>query len=109
MNLIDSIKQALKEVWDFIKRIFVKILNFIRNIRSWFQEPERLKKIEENNSIIAVAIKENLENGNFNVINCLYDQDSDSIIENETLIIETEELDANTKQQFNDKDMIKLT
>lgn len=110
MSLIDTIKQSLKAVWNFIKRIFEKILNFFKNIAGFFKQPERIKKIQENPKVLAISIKENLGNGNFNVINCLYDENAEEIIdyENDALIIETESLDAQTISSFGIKDMIIL-
>lgn len=110
MSLIDTIKQSLKAIWNFIKRIFEKILNFFKNIAGFFKQPERIKKIQEKPKVLAISIKENLDNGNFNVINCLYDENAREIIdyENHALIIETESLDAQTISSFGIKDMIIL-
>ena len=55
-------------------------------------------------------MKEKLDNGNFNVINCLFDGNAKEILdyENHALIIETESLDAQTISSFGSKDMIVL-
>lgn len=110
MSLIAEIKQALKAVWNFIKRIFQKILNFLKNIAGYFRQPERIKKIQENPGTLAITIKENLDNGNFAVVNCLFNENTGEILdyENDALIIETESLDAQTISTFGSKDMIIL-
>ena len=110
MSLIDSIKDALKAVWDLIKKISVKILNWAKNIVSWFQDPQRLGKLKDKRETIAVSIKENLENGNFNVINCLYDKESSELIdiEEDTLSIEATSLDRESILNFGDKEMLIL-
>ena len=108
--MLELIMEALKAVWNWIKKIFLKILNFFNNIVNWFMDPERLKKIQENKDIIAVAIKQNLENGNYNVVNCLFDTNRGEIVDYETdaVIIEAEQLDSETLRAFGNKDMIVL-
>lgn len=108
--MIEAIRNALKAVWNFIKRIFVKILNFFGNIVSFFKDPKRLQELERNKDAIAVAIKDRLSTGNYNVINCLFDKQKEELIDymENTLILEAEELDEATKQHFGDKEMIVL-
>lgn len=92
------------------KKIFLKIVNFVTNIVSFFKDPQRLKKLQEDKNRIAISIKENLDNGKFNVVNCLYDKTTEEIVDMETdaLGINAESLDEETKQHFGDKDMIVL-
>ena len=94
--------ELLRKAWEFIKKIFLKIVNFVTNIVSFFKDPQRLKKLQED--------KKNLDNGKFNVVNCLYDKTTEEIIDMETdaLGINAESLDEETKQHFGDKDMIVL-
>ena len=110
MSLIAEVKQALKAVWNFIKRMFEKILNFLKNIANYFRQPERIKKIQENPGTLAITIKDNLDNGNFAVVNCLFNKNTGEILdyENDALIIETESLDAQTISSFGSKDIIIL-
>ena len=110
MAIIDAIKNALRKVWEFIKKIFLKIINFFKNIANWFQEPDRLKKIESDKKVIAVTIKENLENGNFNVVNCLYNKETEELVDvkEDVLSITAEQLDSQTSSNFGDKEMIIL-
>ncbi|TXJ35037.1 hypothetical protein EPJ69_00405 [Brachyspira aalborgi] len=102
--------ELLRKAWEFIKKIFLKIVNFVTNIVSFFKDPQRLKKLQEDKNRIAISIKENLDNGKFNVVNCLYDKTTEEIIDMETdaLGINAESLDEETKQHFGDKDMIVL-
>ena len=92
------------------KKIFLKIVNFVTNIVSFFKDSQRLKKLQEDKNRIAISIKENLDNGQFNVVNCLYDKTMEEIVDMETdaLGINAESLDEETKQHFGDKDMIVL-
>lgn len=102
--------ELLRKAWEFIKKIFLKIVNFVTNIVSFFKDPQRLKKLQEDKNRIAISIKENLDNGKFNVVNCLYNKTTEEIIDMETdaLGINAESLDEETKQHFGDKDMIVL-
>lgn len=106
--MFEIIKNALKAMWNSIKKIFEKVLNFFRNIAGFFKDPQRLKKIQQNKNLIAVAVKENLANGNYNVINCLFDKETESINKEDSIIIEAQDLDEQTKNKFENKDMIVL-
>lgn len=113
MSLLEffaSIWELIRGAWDYIKKLFLQFLNFLNNIVSFFRERDRLKKIQRNKNIIATAIKENLENGNVNVITCLFDTEEGELVdyEEDAQIITAENLDSQTKANFGDKDMIVL-
>lgn len=105
-NFID----LLRKIWGFIKKIFLKVVNFIKNIVNFFMNTQRLKKLREDKNTIAISIKEKLDNGQFNIVNCLYDKTTEEIVDIETDAqgIEAEKLDKETKKHFGDKDMIVL-
>lgn len=100
--------ELLRKAWEFIKKIILKIVDFAKNIVSFFNDPQRLKKLQEDKNIIAISIKENLDNGQFNIVNCLYDKATGKMVDMETDAqgIEAESLDEETKQRFGDKDML---
>ena len=102
--------ELLRKIWDGIKKIILKIVDFAKNIVSFFKDPQRLKKLQEDKNRIAISIKENLENGQYNLVNCLYDKTTEEIVDMETdaLGMDAESLDEETKQHFGDKDMIVL-
>ena len=102
--------ELLRSIWNKIKKFFVKVLNFVNNIINFFRHPQRLNKLKEDRDLIAISIKENLDNGKFNVVNCLYDKVLEDIVEVETdaIGIEAEKLDNDTRQKFGNKDMIVL-
>ena len=102
--------ELLRKAWEFVKKIILKIVDFAKNIVSFFKDPQRLKKLQEDKNRIAISIKENLDNGQFNIVNCLYDKTTGEIVDMETDVqgIEAESLDEETKQHFGDKDMIVL-
>lgn len=101
--------ELLRAIWNKIKKFFVKVLNFVNNIINFFRNPQRLNKLKEDRDLIAISIKENLENGQYNLVNCLYNKVIDDIVETDTIGIEAEKLDKETKQRFGNKDMIVLS
>lgn len=110
MSLIEIIKAALKAVWNFIKKIVLKVVNWFKNIYAFFKDRQRIAILKENKNAIAVAIKEKLEKGDYQVINCLFDKEKNEIIneERDALIMTAEDLDKETKEKFKNKEMIVL-
>ena len=104
---IDFIKEIFKEAWKYAKRIWVKIVNFFKNIVAWFKNKDRIKKLQEDKNKTAVIIKEKLDNGDYNVCNCLFDTETNTLDDSE--IIQAENLDNDTKNKFGNQDMIILT
>ncbi|WP_346678732.1 hypothetical protein [uncultured Brachyspira sp.] len=102
--------ELLRAIWDFIKKIVVKIINFFNNIMKFFKNPQRLNKLKQNKNILAISIKDRLENGKYNIVNCLYNKEDDELVdmETDTLGYEAERLDAETEKQFRNADMIVL-
>lgn len=100
----------LRSIWNYIKKIFVRIINFGKNIVSFFKNRNRLRKLEEERDLIAVSIKENLGNNNYRVVNCLYDKAEEEVVdmEEDAIGIESNGIDSETKQSFGNKDMIVL-
>ena len=100
--------EAIEEVWDYLKKIFVKILNFFNNIVSWFKDPKRLRKLHKDQNKIAFAIKQKLSNGDYNVVTGIFDQETGEVLEEDTVVYETEKLDKETAKHFGKKDLIIL-
>lgn len=108
--MLETIKELLNAVWAVIKKIIVKIVNFLKNILAFFKTPSRLGKLQEDKNRIAVSIKENLANGNYQVINCLFDTKSETLVapEEDSEVISAETLDAETAAKFGNKAMLVL-
>lgn len=106
--MFEIIVEALKAIWNLLKKIFVKICSFVANIVSFFRDRDRLNKLKEDSDRIAVSIKEKLDSGEYNVVNCLFDKSTNEVVDAETdaLVVTAEDLDAETQQKFGDKDMI---
>ena len=108
--MLESIKKLLAAVWELIKKIIVAIISFIGHIVSFFRDPSRLGKLQANHNRIAVAIKEKLESGDYQVVNCLYDKQTSELVtpEKDSEVITSANLDEETKKQFNGKEMVVL-
>lgn len=102
--------ELLRKIWDIIKKIFLKVINFVNNILNFFKNPKIFNKLVNNNNLMALSIKEKLNAGNFRVVNCLYDKVKEEVVDVETnsIGINAEELDEETKQHFGNKDIIVL-
>ena len=109
-ELLDMGKSLLESVWEWCRKIFVKIVNFATNIVAFFKDPGRLKQLEKQKELLAISIKDKLANGDYHTVNCLFNKTTGDveISEEDTLGIESEGLDAKTQKHFGDKDMIIL-
>ncbi len=56
---------------------------------------------------MAVAIKERLENGDYGIVKCLYNKQTEGV-EDMAKGIESEQVDAETQRHFGNKEMIVL-
>ena len=109
LNLLGWV-DFLRKIWDFIKKIFVKVLKFFDNIVKFFRDPNRLKTLKQDSNKLAISIKEHLDNGEYHVVDCLFDKETNEVVdmEEDALGVEAESLDAKTQQTFGDRDMIIL-
>lgn len=119
--MFNSILNFLKQVWNKLKKIFVAIVNFIKNIGDWFRAKFlRVKKKHPKAIPISIKIEEDLKSGNYNtldlglekefaIVNTFYDEGTKEIIVEETEIVQSDRLDADTIRQFGDKDMLVLS
>lgn len=96
--------------WEWIKKIVVAIISFVDNIVSFFRDHNRLRKLQENQNRIAVSIKGKQKNGDYQILNCLFDKAEKKLVEPEedAVLITGQQLDAETKRAFGSKDMIVL-
>ncbi len=106
---MDFFIELLEKIWNGIKKIFLAVINFAKNIVDYFKNPSRIKKLQEDSDRIAVAIKENLENGDYKVVNCLFDKAENQIVDmSDAQGISANDIDEETKEAFGDKSMIVL-
>lgn len=118
--MFKEILNLLKGIWDKLKKTFVAIVDFVKNIGNWFKVKYN-EVIKKNPKAIPVAlkVKENVETGNYNtmdlglkkqcvVVNTFYDKATGKILEDDTEVIESNQLDEKTIRAFGDKDMLVL-
>lgn len=108
--MFELIKSLLAKVWEWIKKIVVAIISFIDNIVSFFRDRNRLRKLQEDQNRIAVSIKEKRENGDYQIVNCIYDKAEKKLVdpEEDAVLITSKQLDAETQRNFGSKDMLVL-
>ena len=109
--LMDAIVEIVRAIWNCIKRIFQRVLQFFNNIVSFFKNPHRLRKLQSDPNLVAVAVKENLDNGNYHTVNCLYNEKTNEVVDmqEDALGIQSEQLDAETCRNFGNKPMVVLS
>lgn len=106
--------ELIRRVWEWVKKIFESLLNFGRNIVSWFQDPSRVRALEEDHDRLAVVVKDRLDNGNYNTIKCLFNCRTNKIEGTHNASnknaegIESNDLDSETKKHFGNKEMLVL-
>ena len=102
-------KELVGKIAEFVTAVFIHLLSFTRHIVSWFKDPKRLSNLSKNKNIIAVTVKENLDNGNYNVVDCLFDKSTNDIIDiSDSALYEAGDLDQETENAFGDKPMVVL-
>lgn len=108
--MFQLIKETLAEIWDFLKKIVLRIISFFKNIVGFFKNPTRLRKLQQNRNNIAVVIKEKLADGDYQVVNCLFNKEEGTLVnpEEDALVMTSGELDNTTQTQFKGKDMLVL-
>lgn len=108
--MFQLIKETLAEIWDFLKKIVLRIISFFKNIVGFFKDPTRFRKLQQNRNNIAVVIKEKLADGDYQVVNCLFNKEEGTLVnpEEDALVMTSGELDNTTQTQFKGKDMIVL-
>lgn len=103
-----------EKLWEVLKRLGkwlrTKILNFARNIKAFFLEKKQRELLQKKKEVIACSIKEKFSNGDYGVVNCLYDTETEDVVSMDYATeVEAERLDAETVSCFGSKDMIVLT
>lgn len=118
MGLFETLKRFFLQMWDVLKKIRTQIVNFFNHIANWFRAKYReIINQHPNASAIALIIDEKLSSGYYGmmdiglkrgVVNTFYDRSTGEILSDHTEIVEYEDLDAETKSRFGNKDMLIL-
>ncbi|WP_461830195.1 hypothetical protein [Aquifex sp.] len=106
--MMDYIVNLLRSIWNAIKKIFRKILNFFNDIVDWFRA--KIHKYIDKPYIKAVAVRidDALKNGNYRIVKCFYDTKKGKIIDEDLEGIEAEQLDDYAQDIFKDKPVVIL-
>lgn len=107
--MYELIVNALKAVWEFVKKVFLKIVSFTKNILAFFKDENRSRKLITDQNLIAVSIKEHLATGNYQVVNCLFNKATDTVEKEDVVVICADDLDEESVSKFNGTDMLVLT
>lgn len=119
MGLFETLKSFFLGIWDQLKKIAIKIINFFRDLISWFKV-RYLNVIENhpNAEAIVLKIEDRLNTKDYvtldvglkkgAAVKTFYDRDTREIILDQTEVVEYEDLDAETKSRFGSQDMLVL-
>ena len=121
--MIKWILDALKGVWDKLKKVFVAIVNFIKDIGNWFKKKyNELVKKKPNVDPVLARFKKEIDSGNYNtkdlgikskpketLVKTFYDKDTGEILEDYTEVVGAEQLDQQTIDAFGGKDILVLS
>ncbi|MBV7440058.1 hypothetical protein KRX57_01355 [Weeksellaceae bacterium TAE3-ERU29] len=111
---------SLLAVWDKLKKVFVAIFSFFKNLANWFRGiHDKVMQKKPNAKGISLLVKNYIATGNHKtldlglssnskgvVINTYYDEDTQEILEEYTEVNEYESLDSETQEKFGDKEML---
>lgn len=67
--IFDAIIEFLKSCWKMIKKIFVTIIDFTKNIYEWAKKKIEKYKNDKAKKTISQILKKNLDTGNYEEIN----------------------------------------
>lgn len=110
MGLFDLIWKAAKVVWNFIVKVVVTVCDYVQNICRYFRDASRQAILRRKKNVLAVAVKKHLDDGNYNVINCLFDEEKRKVVDPEDMeIVTAENLDEETKAKFGRNDVLVLS
>lgn len=117
-------KSFLLRVWDSLKKIWTRIVNFFNHIANWFRAKYREVIYRRPNALpIVMKMEENLKTRNYStadiglkksvaneksVVKTFYDRSTGEILVDHTEVVEYVDLDAETKNRFGNKDMLIL-
>ena len=104
--MLSAIIEFLKSAWNFIKKVFRIIISFFKDIIEWFKE--RLYRHEDKVPFIYKMndkIKEELDSGNYTVVQGFLDLETGEIDREDIRIINANELDSNTRKVFQENDL----
>lgn len=121
-ELIEFIFGVLKRVWGTVKKFFVRIFEYAKFISEYFDSQDRRSKYSDP-AVLAAVVKVRLDEGAYNTVSCLdlpadkyhvvscyYDQKTEEVVDAQDMqYVSADELDEETEQKFNGKDLLILS
>lgn len=109
-NYITELFLAIWQVLKSVGRIYLRqILKFAQDVVSFFKDPKRWRLLKSNKDILPIVLKQKLNNGDYNVVSCLFDEKKEEVVDiEESEGYECERLDYETASKFGNKDMLVL-
>ncbi len=108
LERVDFYVKMANQLWGYINKIFVEVLSFSENIIGYFNQLLSGRKLDKD--VLALSIKENLDNGNYRTVNCLYNQKKGEVIDltKSSIGIDSHKIDQQTREAFGERNMIIL-
>lgn len=103
---LETLWELLLGIWESVEKTYKRVFRFSTDVLRWLNQPVRARQMRTRDSL-AVFIKDELDNGNFNVVSCLYNPDEEEIYD--ARVIEVEELDDETLHHFDDEEVLVLS
>jgi len=121
-ELIEFIFFVFKGVWGAVKKFFVRLFEYVKYVVNYFSARERVSRYKDP-SVLAAAVKVRLDEGAYNTVACLdlekdkyhvvcchYDQNKEEIVDAQDMqYVSADELDEETENKFNGKDLLILS
>ena len=120
-EFIEFILSVLKGVWGVVKKFFVRLFEYGKFVIDYFSIRERDQKYN-NPSVLAAVVKVRLDEGEYNtvtcldlekdkyhVVSCFYDQSKGEVVDAQDIqYVSADELDEETENKFNGKELLIL-
>ncbi|MWV61578.1 hypothetical protein DCO58_08815 [Helicobacter saguini] len=105
---IGEVADIIAQWWEKIRKIILAIVRFMDNLVAFFKQDDIREKLKNDKDLSALIFKEEMENGNIRILQCLYDNKTQKVLETNMQGIETKELDSETKGHFKNDDLIEI-
>lgn len=87
-SIVSNVASLFKSVWSWVKKIFVQVLNFAKNIVEYFRNPARLKELQNNKDLVAIAIRQK-QGENIQVVLNVFNAVKNKIIIQKPMLLKT--------------------
>ncbi len=105
---VEELKNLIKSVLDFIKKIFVKIIEFFRNIVNFVKKLHQKYKYRKGIKMVSVKINDLIKEEEYNIYTGVFNTETGELenYEEDSEIISGENIDEETKKAFGSKELV---